>query len=191
MYCNKLINIVHLAKDDIFDINEIVIKKLDIFIKEKTTIKERQKLNPYKFSIEMKITQEIALKTFITGAKNKLFDPLFYYSCDCGDQFEVLDVNKEKECTCGKNIIPKNERSRLYIYFKLLEQPTPCAWEEEKDTYPLDFLESEGFGTENFTLADVDRIVGSTLTKDLISIKQEREENYKNFLKGEDGFATS
>lgn len=191
MYCDKLTSIAHQGKDDAFDINEAIIKKLDIFIKERTTTRERRNLNPYKFSLEMNVSQEISLKVFILGVKNKLFSPRFYYICECGDQFEVENVNTEKYCTCNRQIIPSNDKSRLYIYFKLLEEPTPCPWEEDEDIYPIDLLVAEGFGTENFTLADVDRLVGPTYTKDLISIKESREESYRQYLNGEDGFATT
>ncbi len=192
MYCDKLTSIVQQFNEDVIAVDEIVIKKLDIFIKERTTVRERRKLNPYKFSIEMNISQEISLRAFILGAKCRLFNPIFYYMCECGDQFEVININVKRQCTCRKEIIPDTDKSRLYLYFKLLEDPIPCPWEEDKDIYPLDLLKGEGYGTENFTLADVDRLVGTRYTTDLISIsiKDAREEYYKQFIEGEDGFAT-
>ena len=101
MYCDKLKSIVREDRVDP-DVNEIVIQKLDKFIKEKTTIRERRKLNPYRFSIEMQISQKIAIKAFIKGAKCELFSPRFYYSCSCGDQFEVSNLNSEIQCTFEK-----------------------------------------------------------------------------------------
>lgn len=171
MYCKKLMNIVQHEESPKYNINKLVINYLDLFIKNKTTIKEKDNLNPYKFSIEENIPQETAIMTFIIGVKYKLFALRFFYNCYCGEQFEVHDVYQEIQCTCEDNIIPNESRDRLFLYFKLLERPAPCIWEGNPSSLPFDLLESMGVENENFTLADVDQLAGQETTNDLLSIR--------------------
>lgn len=180
MYCDKLIDIVQLKESSKYNISRLVIHNLDKFIKEKTTLREREKLNPYKFSIEMNISQETAMMTFVYGVKCSLFFPRFYYNCYCGEQFEVVDINEEVQCTCEKRVTPNKFRDRIYVYFRLLESPTICEWEKQKSLYPLDFMEEVGYDAENFTLADLEHLAGSTCANDLISF---RNDMFERFLK--------
>ncbi|AQX56627.1 hypothetical protein [Priestia flexa] len=189
MYCDKLINIAQHSDSAKYNIDYEVIQKLDSFIKEKTTFRERENLNPVKFSIEMKIKQEISLMSFVLGTHCKLFKMRAYFNCSyCDEHLEIFDVNDKFECTCGKMITPSEHRDKLFLYFKLLETPAVCSWEENTPTYQLDFFEKVNDGKGNFTLADLDNVAGKRYSNDLISLRNRRDKNLKSYIKGEPGF---
>lgn len=195
MYCDKLISTVQQPNSEKYEIDKTTIQKLDEFIKYKTTIKERGRLNPYRFSIEMKVLQETSFMLFINASKCRLFEPRFYYNCYCEEQIELNDIENEAECTCGKKVIPQNEKDNVYIYFRLIEKPAECDWSNkvftETDNYPLDFILKEGFEKENFTLADLESMGEEEAIHNLISKKDKREKMYHRYLEKADGYASS
>lgn len=184
MYCNKLINIVQDEKSQDYVIDMNLVEKLDKFIKEKTTLKEREKLNPVRFSIEMSVSQESSLMIFILGIKTGLFKPRNYYSCSCEEHFEIENIKVSTQCpSCNKNINPSIDRNRIFLYFKLTESPRRCEWEINKPIYPLDFLEE--VYKENFTVADLDNITKRGEYDSLIGLRGNHENDMLEFLKEE------
>jgi DNA-directed RNA polymerase subunit RPC12/RpoP len=182
MYCDKLVNIVQHTDSSKYMIDRDIIIKLDKFIKQKTTKRERTKLNPLKFSIEMKVNQETSLMSFVIGSKIYLFQTRAYYDCYCGDHFELFHLNKEYECTCGKKIIPLEVKNRIYLYFDLLEEPENCPWDVSQPESQLDFLKEGDLNFGNFTMAALDEIAGSGASENLISLEQKRTEMLKDFI---------
>ena len=184
MYCDKLINIVQDEKSAYYHIDNFVIKKLDKFIKEKTTLWEKRNLNPMKFSIEMSVQQDTALMVFILGIKTGLFKSRIYYNCICDEHFEISSPEEQLNCPlCERSITPSLDRGRVYLYFKLLENPVSCSWDQEQSLYPLDFLE-EGYA-ENFTMADLDKITEEGEYDNLIGLRTNRESEMQEYLQGD------
>lgn len=185
MYCDKLMKIIQVDQSSVYEIDKILIKKLDFFIKKKTTLREREKLNPLRFSIEMAIKQKTALMVYILGTEVGLFKSRMYYKCTCGEHFEIKNP-KEVECcpTCYIEVAPNIDRSRIFLYFKLCEIPSNCDWNREELLYPLDFLEANQ--KENFTVADLDRFTEKGRYDSVIGLKDYREEIMDNYLAGEE-----
>ncbi|MCY7893112.1 hypothetical protein MOB09_08815 [Bacillus vallismortis] len=190
MYCEKLNSICKHPKND-GAINNQTIKKLDIYIKEKTSYIERKHLNPIKFSIKMNVEQEAALKAFLLGTYCRLFQMLVYYNCSCGDQIQVFDLNKDFECSCGLILNPKKTevRERLSLYFNLLEKPKNCFENSLNPVSQLDYVDHEELEKINFHIADVDNSLGQEESEKLvhISLKQNRIKIYDDFLAEGDG----
>lgn len=183
MYCDKLTNIVQSKESEKYFIEEPTIKKLDIFIKRKTTIREREKINPMKFSVKMNVEQETALMVFIIGTQLNLFKARKYYSCQCGEHFEFENTSQPVYClNCEEVVSFYDDRNRISLYFSLLEIPAACCWDHKEDIYPLDYLESYN---ENFTLADLDEISEEGEYDNLIGLKTNRESIMQEYLQGD------
>ena len=73
MYCKKLYNILQDNDHITYNITETDIEKLDEFIRNKTTSRERLNLDPARLSIIMKMNYEKSIKLFVLGCKQKLF----------------------------------------------------------------------------------------------------------------------
>lgn len=179
MYCNKLMDIVQSEESEEYYIDKSTIKKLDIFIRKKTTQRERYKLNPMKFSAIMGIEQDTALMLFIIGIKVELFKIRKYYSCSCGEHFEIENISQPIYCyNCEKEIFISSDRDRIHLYFILVESPTLCSWNHQEKKYPLDYLEEY----KNFTLADLDESLGEDAGNAIIGLSNMRENKMNEFL---------
>ncbi len=130
----------------------------------------------------MRVDQKTSLMTFIIGSKNKLFQTRAFYKCYCGDQFELFSLKKKRECTCGKEILPIENKDRIFLYFNLTEEPEKCPWEENELESQLDYLLNEDYDSINFTMAGLDEIAGPGTSDSLLSLLQIRTETLKNFI---------
>lgn len=178
MYCEKLKNIFQHEDSKNYDIDIIKIKKLDLFIKEKTTSLERDKINPIKFSIEMGVNERTSIMLFVIGTKCKLFDLRAYVNCSCGEQYEVHNLNEKIDCYCGNNIIPAEERESVFLYFRLNCPPVDCDWLGIKE-YQVDYLDGDVLGKRLVSLAEVDGTIGTGKVDSLIN---QRDIKYKKYL---------
>lgn len=178
MYCNKLMNIIKDPKSKEYNINEYIIKKLDKFLKEKTTKKEREKLNPIKFSIEMDVSEKTSIMLFVLGAKCDLFKIRMYFKCVCGNQFEIDNLKDTLYCSCDREITPNLQRERVFLYFTLLEKPMYCNWFNANSNYQIDYIEDAMLGKQQVSLADFDSIVGADEMDNLVSQRDNKMKQY-------------
>lgn len=183
MYCKKLQNIYKNKDSAKSLIDTRVIYKLDDYLKNHLTLRERQNINPANFSIEMNISYKTALMTFIIGARVGLFRIRSFYKCgECGEQQELNTLNKIS-CECGKEGNYQDLKEQITLYFFLLEKPQPCNTDEDfKD--PLDLLEDTDIKNINeFSFADVEKVGGSIVLDEIeSSICKRREAKMKKFL---------
>lgn len=132
MYCKKLSNMLHNKDSQLHNITQKDIQKLDYFLREKTTLKERDRINVSRFSIEMDVDIKKSLRLFMVGVDEDLFNLVMYVDCDspyCDETYRIKDIHSEIECDCGKNITPS--KKNVDVYFKLMENPTNCNLDDE------------------------------------------------------------
>lgn len=175
MYCEKLKCIKEHRKSKEFLIDELVINKLDLFIKEKVTLKERERLSPSKFAVLMNVHQKTAMMTFVAGAECGFFQLLAYYTCECGENKYLESVKGFHECICGRKVELSEVRDRIFLYFKLLCEPEECSKEKEI-VYQVDYLESVN---GNFSLAEMDENLGRDTMDSILSLKEIRNEKMR------------
>ena len=178
MYCKKLDCILEHEKSSEYLIDSLIIRKLDIYLKEKVSLIERQRLSPLKFSRLMEVDQKTAVKTFVLGAKCNLFKPIAYFECSCGEGKFITSLTTPFECECEQIINPTINRDKISVYFTLLLPPEKC-FEIENQVYQAD-LAQELF--ENFTIADLDDVVGTGTTDSIFSLKDERTKEMNKIL---------
>lgn len=171
MYCKKLKTILEEENNDEFT---LLINKLDGFIRNQTTTRERRRINPLKFSIERRIEPGVAYRLFQSLTVKGLFKAHAYYSCECGDQIYIDKTLKDEyECDCeDKTIIPYFDKNRIYIYFELLEKVEVCTEEfmhgdtdrnTDETEIPLDLLdhfEDYKSGKTEASLAEIEKVTG-------------------------------
>lgn len=134
MYCKKLSNILQNKDSQLYGINLKDIQKLDYFIKNKTTYRERDNINANRFSIEMDVDLNKSLRLFMLGIEEELFSLVMYVECDnpsCDETYKINDLHDYIECDCGKIINISKEN--VDIYFNLTEEPTDCNLDSEED----------------------------------------------------------
>lgn len=179
MYCDKLMNIVKHSLSTKHLIGKEKVQMLDLFIKEKTTLRERATLNPIRLTIESGLDQKSALMIFVVGTRCELFQMRAFYNCKCEEQFEIYSMSEITSCTCGRGIVPSNNRERVFLYFNLLEKPTECEMlYEEEAIFQTDFINENELGNGNFTMADLDSISDKGEFDNLVS---QREQKMKEF----------
>ncbi|MEC2073198.1 hypothetical protein [Alkalihalophilus marmarensis] len=182
MYCKKLENIIRNPESDSFQITISTIKQFDYFVKNKLSSFELDNINPIKFSIEMKINYETSLMFFIIGSRESLFQLQAFYYCECGIQHKIENLEDELECECENTISPAHQRDRVFLYFKLLENPTPCNSFSTNRESQLDYLKGEYLmEKQQLSLADLDTVIGVDSSNQIL-INQSREETFKRYL---------
>lgn len=179
MYCDKLKSIYQSTESSKYGIDFDVVKKADFFIKQKTTMMERNKINPLKFSIEMDVNEETSLMLFVIGSRCGLFKTRAFINCICGDQFELRNLDDEIKCNCGSVIKPQLNRDKIYLYFRLLEAPVSCEWLDTRK-YQVDYLDGDALGKKFVSLVQIDNIIGEKQA-DMLLINQ-RDEQYRKFM---------
>lgn len=183
MYCKKLQNIYQHDDSPKYLIDELVINKLDYFIKNEVTLRERQNLNPIKFSNIMNVNYRTSLMTFIIGARVGLFQIRTFYKCfRCSEQKELLSL-KKIDCECGISGNYEELKEQITLYFNLLERPEPCNDKEDFNNQ-LDILDKNDIESiSEFSLSDVEKVGGSAVIEEIEnSICIQREEKMKRFL---------
>ncbi|MDQ0087613.1 hypothetical protein J2T12_001007 [Paenibacillus anaericanus] len=188
MYCKKLKNIVDHSESIVNGINLEVIRQLDYFLKSRVTQRERTNINPIKFALEMNVSDKTALMTFVLGVKVGLFKTRAYFNCDCGEMKELTTTKYIVKCNCQREYAPSQNKHKIFLYFKLLEQFQDCGdFLVIAKEYPIDYLIDDVLGKSHISLADAEQIVGEKET-DLLLVSQ-REKIYQEYLlKGESEF---
>ncbi|GEM_PF-4707840 len=181
MYCEKLLCIKENKKSPSFLIDDLVINKLDVFIKEKVTLIERERLSPSKFALLMNVDQNTAMMTFVIGTECRLFKALAYFTCECGENHFLESVKGNYECVCNKVVNLSENRERIFLYFKLLLAPENCFNEEEK-IYHIDYIENDIIG--NFSLADMEERLGKETVDSILSLKELRNNTMRRQAEG-------
>lgn len=141
MYCKKLSNMLHNKDSELYGITLKDIQKLDYFLKNKTTFKERDRINVSRFSIEMEIDIKKALRLFMLGVDEDLFSLVMYVDCDnpyCDETYRIKDIHSIIECDCGRTINISKEN--VDVYFKLIEDPVDCNWDDDEDISAFDLI---------------------------------------------------
>lgn len=184
MYCDKLRSILNNPSSFDLGINLEVVRKLDFFLKSNVTMMGRQKINPITFAIEMSLSEQVALSTFIIGTREKLFSARAYYNCICDEFTEIYSKSVKRRClVCGREIIPWENKDRVFLYFKLNEELTNCGdiFTVIKD-FHLDYLDDELLGKSNASLIDAETILGEAEAENLIF--NQRSATLENYLLG-------
>lgn len=140
MYCKKLYNILQDNDHKEFNITKTDIEKLDDFIRNKTTSRERLNLDPAKLSIIMRMDQQKSIRLFVLGCKQELFKMKVYIDCDlCNDRHYIDDIYEDLLCEeSGEIINIKNNKDKIYVYFELLEKPVICNKVKKNQSYMID-----------------------------------------------------
>lgn len=185
MYCEKLQSICQNTESPKFLIDERVIYKLDSYLKNHVTLRERQNLNPVKFAIDMNVNYKTSLMTFIIGARVQLFQIRTFFNCtECDEQQELTTLD-QIYCECGIEGTYQELKDQVTLYFKLLERPQPCYTHEEIEN-ELDLLnELDIEQINNVSLSDVEKVGGSAILQEVVtfsSIGTRREEKMKKYL---------
>ena len=161
MYCKKLSNILHNNDSKLYGISLKDIQKLDYFIKNKTTFKERDNINVSRFSIEMDIDLNKAIRLFMIGVDEYLFSLVMYVECDnphCDETYKIEDLYSQLECDCGKNI--KIAKENVDIYFNLLETPTECNLDNQENISVFGLIMGKPKPSK-IKLSDIEKVVGN------------------------------
>lgn len=73
MYCEKLLKVKNNKDSSKFLIDSLIIHKLDDYLKNYITLRERRNINPVKFAIEKQIQYKTAMMLFVIGSRESLF----------------------------------------------------------------------------------------------------------------------
>ncbi|MFB7160446.1 hypothetical protein [Lysinibacillus sp. NPDC056232] len=168
MYCKKLLDIVSFEESKRYLIDKLIIYKLDEYLKNRITLRERKNINPVKFAIEMGVEYKIAIMTFIVGSRVKLFKIRLFYECDCGERKELETTKENIECECGKIGNYESLKENIKLYFQLLEIPTPCEWNEQYSNEADLLKESDLLAFDN-SFSDIEKVGGSELMNEIKS----------------------
>lgn len=183
MYCKKLQSIYQNPDSVKYLIDELVVNKLDYFIKNEITFRERQNINPIKFSNTMNVHYKTSLMTFIIGSRVGLFRTRTFYRClDCDEQQELFSLSNIK-CDCGVHGNYNEFKDQITLYFNLLEKPIPCDEKEDFDNQLalLDDIDIENIN--DFSLNDVEKVGGSAVLDEIeSSLCAYREETIRSYL---------
>ncbi|AWB29592.1 metallophosphoesterase [Clostridium botulinum] len=166
MYCKKLKSIVSRIESIRLNINNEFIHRFDKWINENTTDRERLRLSPIKMANEMGITQELSMKFFNIGKEVKLFKAVAFYTCQCGEHFQIFSFS-ETQCINGCEVDIMKNKDKVFIYFELLDEV-----EELENTfgniYPIDYITSEDLGSFNGTYDEYELVIGEEGAKKLL-----------------------
>ncbi|EHI97265.1 metallophosphoesterase [Clostridium sp. DL-VIII] len=167
MYCEKLKSIVKQIESIKLNINNEFIARFDKCIKDNTTERERLKLNPIKIANEMGISQELVMKFFNIGKKVELFKAIAFYSCPCGEYFEIFNFDKT-ECVNGCEADIINNKDRVFIYFELLEEVDECDL-DIGEIYQMDYISSDDLGNFRSSYDEYEKVIGEEDAKNLLN----------------------
>lgn len=179
MYCNKLKEILNHEESITHLIDISVIQKLDLFLRKNVTIDELTRINAAKFSYEMKVNYDTTLRLFTIGKKVGLFQPIAYYRCQCGEMFQIYSKNKPIECSCGCNIVPNDNKNRIYVFFSLNYPVEDCDFFNH-DTCVADIIDDEDLGKPTASYSDFEEVLGDAEAETLL---KHRENKYRDYLR--------
>ncbi|CEQ08960.1 Uncharacterised protein [[Clostridium] sordellii] len=156
MYCKKLYNILLDDDHKDYNITELDIDKLDQFIRNKTTSRERLNLDPAKLSMEMELDYHKSIKLFILGCKQELFKMKMVIDCElCNNRHSINSINEDLLCEEFHQTIDINKnKDSIYVYFKLLEKPQICKKISQNDVYMIDDIMGKS-RPSNTNLSDI------------------------------------
>lgn len=174
MYCKKLQNIVNRIESIRLNINNEFIYRFDKWIKENTTDRERLRLNPIKMANEMGITQELSMKFFNIGKEVNLFKVVAFYTCQCGEHFQIFSFSKT-QCINGCEVDIMNNKDKVFIYFELLDEVEEIE-NTFGDIYPIDYITSEDLGNFNGTYDEYELVIGEECAKKLLDDSKHNSE---------------
>ncbi len=166
MYCAKLKNIVKQHESIRLGIDEEFVATFDKCIKDGTTERERQKLNPIKIANTMGISQDLVMHFFNIGKKMKLFKARAFYSCECGERFEIFDFD-DTECINGCSIHIEDNKDKVFIYFELLEDIEECDF-YVGPKYQIDYVSSDDLGGFKSSYDEYEEVIGNEEAKNLL-----------------------
>ena len=158
MYCKKLYNILQDNDHITYNITETDIEKLDEFIRNKTTSRERLNLDPARLSIIMKMNYEKSIKLFVLCCKQKLFKMKMYIDCEyCNSRHNIEDFYVDIICDESNKTIPiNNNKDKIYVYFELLERPQICKKINANNSYMIDDIMGK-CSPSNTTLSEMEK----------------------------------
>lgn len=168
MYCKKLQGI--LSSDIAINkgIDEVLINKLDYYIKFHTTSSGRNNINPISFAMRMGIDDRLALYVFKAGTKLELFKVVLVFLDPLGEQHKIDNVEDTVTNDFGDEFRPEEHKDRISLYFKLLELPEECGESTNEESYPIDvFLEGD-YEKKSIAISEVEELIGEKDTKLLI-----------------------
>ncbi|WP_411679606.1 hypothetical protein [Clostridium thailandense] len=168
MYCNKLKAIIKDVESIKNNINAHFVKEFHKCLEEKTSIKERQKLNPIKFANEMNVSEEQIMKFFVIGKRVGLFKARAFYSCSCGEYFEIFSFEGKVECENECEIDIEYNKEKVFIYFELLEEIQADDFGDDT-TYQMDYISSSDLGPFHGTLNEYEALVGEEEASNLLN----------------------
>lgn len=182
MYCKKLQDT--LSSDIAIDkgIDQVLINKLDYYIKFHTTSSGRKNINPISFAIKMGIDDKLALFLFKAGTKMDLFEVVLVFLDPLGEQHKISNINDTVINDFGNEFRPEEYKDRVRLYFKLLDSPEDCEESTNEDSYPIDaFLEGDD-EKKSLVISEVEGLIGEKDTNELIVHKKWLEivEEYNN-----------
>lgn len=164
MYCEKLQLIKADESSSKYLIDDLTIYKLDAFLKNDVTLRERENINPVRLAIERNLVYETALMTFIIGSRKKLFKLRIFYECECGEKIELASTNELIECDCGYKSNYSSSKDNIKLYFWLLEKPVICDSEPIKNG-EADYLGNSDIEQFDNSFSSVEKVGGSDLVK--------------------------
>ncbi len=165
-YCQKLASIIKEPNIDGVEVRKLV-EMLDIYIRTKTNLIMRKKLNPIAFANSNYIDESTAIKFMTICTKHELLSVRLFYNCSCDESIEIYNLVETTQCPnrCGN--IPDQDRDNVYVYFQLLEKPELCKFIEHEKTQ-VDIMR-ETLGKELASVSDTLKVIGDDDAKILLS----------------------
>lgn len=186
MYCEKLLKVKNNKDSSKFLIDSLIIHKLDDYLKNYITLRERRNINPVKFAIEKQIQYKTAMMLFVIGSRESLFRMRLFFECNCGEHIELETTKDKIMCECGLIGEYQELKDSIKLYFELLEKPVKCEWDVDING-ETDFLNEFDIAKYDNSFSSIEKVGDPGLIKsiDSLCLLNIRNDTMKEYLDSE------